>query len=252
MSLIGSQQNQISLNSMLGDLAFQDKATALIGYTFMGIDKITSSTTWVRPNNCRAIGVIAVGAGGGGGGAIGIASGTSCGAGGGSGSASYGFTNNIPKSLSISIGSGGTGGTSSGGNGGTGGDTKISNTQTLEVYLAAGGGTGGSGMPAAVTVPARTNSPGSGGVPIFGSWEISYLPGNPGFYGRCYGTTSISGKGAGSPLGGGEGTGLIGNAAGVTSITKGNGGNGACVENNTGGRAGATGAPGVVYIFKYG
>lgn len=194
MSLIGNLPNQISLNSMLGELAFMNRDQLFtFGYTEKNTTIYSVSTTWIKPVNCKAIRIIAVGGGGAGGGCA--PGGTRAAGGGGGGAYDEKFITNPPNEIVLTIGSGGNGWSSDGGSGG--------NT-TAGSYVLASGGAGGIGGSTASTTIARGNNGGAGGINS-GLGDFNFA-GNPGHIGEIFGTRSgnnggaISGRGGMSPL----------------------------------------------------
>lgn len=253
MSLIGNNSNQISLNSMLGEMAFQDRSSAIVGYVYRSVQTFYISTTWTKPDFCRAIRVVAIGAGGGGGGAAGIATGQNAGGGGGGGAYDETFIENPASSYLVTIGSGGIAGTSAGGNGGAGGVTKV-HVDGVTNLVVAGGGLGGAGRTAGSATAVRAGLGGIGGglssdFPI----GIIGLEGNAGHSGGMFANTGTpyGGKGGTSPLMGGDTFFSLTNTTPAAPTTRGAGGSGACCSNNATGRAGAAGANGLVIIYEY-
>ena len=197
---------------------------------------ITSNTTWNRPpgfNNDARVIIEAWGAGGGGGRANG---GNEARGGGGGGYKRREMRYaDVPSSLSIIIGTGGSGRTGSTGNGVTGGNTTIGSL--LTAYGGQGGGGAGSGNSTGGGGGGELGAGVTGGGRIGGGSGGSAAPTNDAKSIWGGGGGSISGEGGGAVHGGAGG----GNGSGIggTSIFAGNGGSGA-----TTGTAGAGVAPG--------
>lgn len=175
------------------------------------IEKITTSKDWIAPNDLRGdVTVIAFGGGGGGGGSR-----TQGGGGGGAGG--YVKIKNIPvspnESVSITIGSGGTGG-SFNGNGGTGGTTSFG------THISAPGGGGG-----------YSNGTGGSGDSGGGGGSSSSI------------SNMISG-GNGGTFGGGGGGGTNGNGGNGGTYGGGGGAGGGSGSSSIGGAGGTYGAAG--------
>src|SRR5262245_5050852 len=109
------------------------------GTTRVGVQVFTASGTYVPSANLISAIIECVGGGGGGGGVAGAGAYTYSGAGGGSGSYSRAVKTaaQIGASQTVTIGAGGSAGTSAPGNGGNGGDTSVG------ALVIGKGGTGG-------------------------------------------------------------------------------------------------------------
>lgn len=115
----------------------------------------TGNSTWTKPLGCRFVTAILVGGGGGGGSGRRAATTTARGGGGGGesgGTTVYTFwADDLPATMTVTVGAGGTGGASvttdtTGGNmGNMGGDTKLINPSTSAEILRAPGGVFGLG-----------------------------------------------------------------------------------------------------------
>ena len=191
-----------------------------------------------------------IGAGGGGGGAS-ISSITpdtqTCGGGGGSGAYARGFF--IPSSQTVTIGAGGTAGSSAGGNGGTGG------TSSFGALISCTGGTGGVGL--ATTSFANSQAGGIGGS-ASGAGIVFSSNGNAGGIAFSLNTSvpnvfiNVSGYGANSQYGNG-GAPLQATTVIATAGNNGTNGAGASggISNAGGGVAGGVGGNGIVIITEF-
>lgn len=240
------------------------------GAEFVASDAIaryyTSSATWTRPGGVRWVEVHTCGAGGGGGGGPREASGTATQGGGGGGAGSYRRQifrfDDLPSSVSITIGAGGTGGAGATVDGTAGTDGSAGGQTTFGSLLAGfggggGGGDGGGGAGAGMgnaasasgatagaanattqTVAGGTTAGGVANAAGGGSGAGGgALAGGAGFVGG----TGVSGGG-----GGGGGAGLP--TSGVSQGGEGRGGRGAFGAANTNGAttaAATNGAAGV-------
>jgi hypothetical protein len=164
---------------------------------------ITSSTTWNAPANVTSVDVECWAGGGGGYGG----SNTGSGGGGGAYSKKSGIAVTPGNGYSVTVGTGGNGGSS--GNGQPGGDSYFIDTSTI---LAKGGsgGTAGTG--------------GSGGQASAGVGDTKYDGGAGGSVSTSADAGGGGGGGAGSTGAGGNGSGSTGGTG--TAIGGGNGGNG--------------------------
>jgi len=214
----------------------------------IGLRVFTSSGTYI-PNPDMNFCLIEALGGGGGGGSTGFAAAGTGWAGGGGGSGGYGrglySAEQIADSQIITIGAGGS--TVSGSPGNPGGTTTVGSLLTVN------GGQGGGAMVSAIAgwgnaVGGAGATPGSGGS-VNGA-------GAPGSYAIVFGaTTSISGTGGSTRLGGGglalvvTGTNQSGNAAPANT---GAGGSGSAIQGVIGALTnGGTGGSGIVIITEY-
>lgn len=196
----------------------------------------TGNGTYTPTTGMKYCEVIVSGAGGGGGGVI-NSIGQECGGGGGAGGTSIKVFSaaTIGASQTITIGTGGAGGTTSGTNGSTGGNT------TFGALLTGNGGNGGHGN------NGGTSQGGAGGAASSGDINISGGGGGAG-YASDSSSKTIGGIGGASYWGGG-GLGYNTNVAGDNGQAYGSGGSGAA--GGTLSVAGGTGKAGVIYIREY-
>lgn len=169
----------------------------------------TSSTSWTVPTNVTSVAILCVGAGGGGGGCDDTDE-----TGGGGGGGALAYANSISttpgETLTITVGTGGSGGGTGGGNGGAGGNSSVSRGAT--VLCSAGGGSGGLG--------GRSSSNAAGGTVITGT-------GGAGGAGGSGSNRDTDFAGGGGGAGGYAGSGGAGGNQGVTNgATAGSGGGG--------------------------
>lgn len=208
--------------------------------------RFTSSGTWTRPTGCTHVDVYVTGAGGGGGAADGQGANTYAYAGGGQGGSTaikYRLDVRSISSSTITVGTGGAGGTTPSNNGTDGGNSVWSdgsNTYT------GGGGEGGTGKVATGSVISFGEGGGSG-TATGGDINIHGSPGI-GAYGQTHG------GGAGYWGGGTKGDPIAASTAtpGVDATSMGSGGSGANTYTSaTADAAGGDGADGQVLVIEY-
>lgn len=235
--------NDVSNPVVATDAVNRQTAISLLSAN-TGYELLTTSGTWVCPENVTQVIYGAIGGGGGGGGNP--ASGTGA-AGGGGGGAIWGVSAVTPgASYAYTIGAGGSGG-AIGAAGTAGGDTIIfSRTAT-------GGGGGGFGGAAAGAAGDGDASGGAGGA----------SSGNPGAGGGAAGGLAGAGttgaSNCASPTAGGKSGGVLGGRGGTSGDTTtptsggaggsygaGGGGGG---SNGVSGAAGGAGAQGVIVLI---
>jgi hypothetical protein len=199
---------------------------AASGYAGPGAQVFTSDGTFTIPSGITKLKATIVGGGGG----SGRGNGAPSGGGGGGGTAIKYLTSLTPgNTISVTVGSGGTGRTGSNGNGTTGGTSSIaSGTQSITTVSATGGAgsfgpTGGSpigiGAAGGSASNGDANINGSGGHQVlYSSTDAAYVPGNGG--------NSTLG---GGPVGSGTGNNYGGGGAGSAANTNGNNGGGGIV-----------------------
>jgi len=205
----------------------------------------TSASTFTIPTGKTTLKVTVVGGGGGTGSANPQSScqvNASGGGGGGGASITY-LTGLTPgNTLTVTVGNGGTAGTTNAASGGTGGTSSIaSGTQTITTVSATGGG----GSPA---VNQNTSINGAGGSAGTGSGGSANISGQPGTYGQQ--GFSNGGLGGGSILGGG-GNQTANFQSGVSASVYGGGSTGAVASSPSGGTPtsiGARGTEGMIII----
>ncbi len=239
--------------------AVRDKIETMGGTT--DVQTFNADGTWNKPAGVKIVKVEVIGSGGGGGGGARNSSTTvirgagRCG-GGGSHIKTWFLADDLPSSVAIVVGAGGTSGAgatsnaSAGSNGGTGGVTKFG-TGTYP-SLIVNGGTGGTGGAAA----AGTGTDGTGGAvatgPVAGPGSMTAGGGTGGGAGGTGGTApSIStGVDAAPFAGGGGGAGGFINASNAL-VLPGTGSDGTSNGTANGGSAGADGANGAT-VFAAG
>jgi len=217
--------------SVFGPTVFARKSTAGAP---TNIVSFTSSTTWTVPAGVTVIKRIRVWAAGGGGGGAGAVSATA-GAGGGSGA--YAETNYASVTpgfgITVTIGTGGSGGGSGGTAGSSGG------ASTFGGLCSAGGGGGGAGSTGGAASPG-----GAGGTPTVGQFQLG---GNGGGTPIALASNPyVSGAGAGAPFVGSSASGNQG-TAGSAGTVPGGGGNGGSATGSSG-TAGGGGGSGLIMI----
>lgn len=210
----------------------------------------TSSGTWTRPSGCKYVQLLGQGGGGAGGGVDGQGVGTA-GAGGGGGSGAWGWTDIVaaPASFTYTIGAAGAFGAAGAVDGGAGGNTAATVNGIGYSWL---GGAGGSGY------TASTSPTGVSDVGVGGFWTNLVGASNdglPGISNAAAGAGGVhSGAGASSLFGRGGtpvhfilSTALGGNAG----QGYGSGGSGGAANNVSTNVSGASGGPGILFIYEY-
>ena len=204
----------------------------------------TSSGTYTPTVGTTRVRVRMVGGGGGGGGGVG---GANAAIGGGGASGFYlefrvGDGTTAVTGGTVTRGAAGAGGSTSGGDGGAGGGTSIVINGTT---FTAPGGSGGEGQPSSV-VTGNTSGGSDAAIAPAGVDIVVQQAGEPGL---LISGTGFSGRGGGTPLGGG-GFALQGVADnGNTGSGYGGGGSGAVAT--AAGKAGGAGAAGVVIVEEF-
>jgi len=232
------------------------------GGTSAQVDTYTTTgsvLTWTKPAGAKAVEIIAFGAGGGGGGGAGNASAVlRNGGGGGGGGACTKIcyqADQVPSSLYVVVGLGGTGGASQvAGVAGTNSTVASNNTNppTTGVFARAGGG--GGGGPGGITDNGGGGGGGCGGAgatsastatSIGGAPAVAYTNAAVGGQGGGGGHTQNNGGGRAEYGGGGGGNGRINldnfRFRGGGSMYGGGGGGSGCGLNAAGTVAGGTG-----------
>lgn len=218
----------------------------LIGGNLKDIKYITASGNYVKPANLKYVIVELVGGGGAGGGASATSSSqASVGAGGSAGGYSRKkiLASDLFATETVTIGAGGTGGTSSGNDGGS---------TSFGSHLSA---TGGGGSYGGGTLSAQAWGPLAAGMGIGGDFN---LQGGPGGFGTTIGSgseRSISGNGGASYFGGGgrgsNGTGSNDTYQGDDAMNYGSGGSGAKNSGTQTAKRGGRGKSGIVIVYEY-
>jgi hypothetical protein len=213
------------------------------------VQLITATGSYVRPQGLTFIrGKISGGGGAGGGGAATAAGQASMGGGGGGGCGAEFImaADEIPSSVTVTIGAGGT--AVAGGAGNSGGTTNFGGLVT------ANGGSGGQSRTASAV--AFGVEPGDGGATIGGTFTSTLRGGSAG--GPGWGSDNglgISGSGGASHMGGGgraRRTTAAGAAlTGFVGRQYGGGGSGACCSGVSAATAGGAGAQGVAIIEEF-
>jgi hypothetical protein len=215
--------------------------------------------SWVAPAGVTSISVVAVGGGGGGSGTLGSNSGN----GGGGGGLAY--VNNISvtpgETLSVKVGSGGSG-APPGCGGGTGAESALLRGATYLVQVLGGNPVGGGGASGGTVVVGTGGTGGRGGASTTsssggggGAGGYSGAGGAGGENGVAGDGGSGGGGGGGSSTvtyggGGGGGVGILGqgaSGAGGGSLCGGGGGSGGAQGGRSGACTGDSGAPGGAY-----
>lgn len=207
---------------------------------FQSIEAFTSSGTWTKPKNARAVMVIAVGAGGGGGGGLNGNSGGNYYSGGSGGGAGYKVTkmfdaDDLTATVAVGVGSGG--------NGGTGGLLPTAGVSggnsTFGSYLTAYGGGGGfkGAASGSSLVTSGGGGGGSAGAGAVGN-SIAVLGGSPA---SVAGADGISGQGAGGKVVGAAGSNAEYGGGSGGSSTSSDGGDGGSSIYAAGGGGGGGG-----------
>lgn len=216
----------------------QAQARSNIGGTgnLIAVTTFTSSGTWTKSANGKAVFVEVHGAGGGGGG-VSSTVGYLTGAGGGEGGTALKYVSVPGATETVTIGAAGTAGTTAGTNGGTGGTTSFG------TWAVASGGTGGFGS----TSSNLTGVGGNPGVGTTGDVNIRGIPGGRNFA-NSTATEAISGMGGGR----GGGNSATGSAVGVAGTNGGGGSGGSSATFATNAAAaGGLGGAGYVIVWEY-
>lgn len=184
------------------------------GVGLLRVTTFTSSGTWIKPADCRAILVEVKGGGGGGSGGTLVSGGglsdfRSAGRGGGEGRFSIAYTASPAGSYVVTIGAGGAGG----------------------LY----------------DPPSGSGNGASGGTSSFGALASA----TGGLGGRVGGTVSEFG-GHGCGAGGGAGNSTSGGSASAGAANSGGGGGGGGIPGTLGGGAGGAGGSGYVRVYEFG
>lgn len=217
------------------------------------VQVFTSSGTWTRPAGVKRIIVEVQGGGGGGGGSD--TDGTAYTTGGGAAGASYGRSLIDVSAIStatVTVGTGGAGGTNLGTTGGTGLNSIWDDTTNLITAL---GGLGGTGSGAAQSV--TTIGPAANAIGRTATGADINLGGHGGANGSiCIADTNCTGGQGGAAHLGGSGAPGVRNAAPGASIGRlglnyGGGGGGSATSASTAGAAGGDGAPGIVIVWEF-
>lgn len=224
-------------------------SSAPAGSTSVAIQVFTANGTYTPTAGMRYCIVELVGGGGGGGGIGTFTSATGAGAGGGAGgqyARSVFSAATVGASQSVTVGSGGTGGTNAPTDGNDGGTTSFG-----ALFSAAGGAKGTGATPtSAITYPAGgVGSDASGG----GSFTCG---GKSGGYGVTGSTNQNVYGGAGGDSCLGQGAAQVRSVTngtpGLSGLKYGGGGSGAAGTGNSGaGSAGGNGAGGIAIITEY-
>lgn len=223
-------------------------------YTFDGTDifvdgvdqnNAANTITWTKPKQIRAVRAIVVGGGGGSGYSDSAGGQAAAGSGGGGGGTSIEFLTTLNNDTeTVTVGAGGTAGAVSGAvAAGTGGTSSFGPGTP---YLSATGGVGGGVGTSGTSVSALTTGT-LGGVGSNGDQNIRGGSGGPAF--RFSSTSTLSGSGGNSTLGGGAPA-VVPDTAGTAGGAYGGGASGAASNNGTD-RDGAAGAAGIVIIEEY-
>jgi hypothetical protein len=221
----------------------------------LGIQVFAShgTSTYTPAGGTTQVQVLTIGAGGGGGSTFHTSgSEISIANGGGAGAACMAFYTTGFSGATVTVGTGGAGGTSLG-NGAAGGNSSFvgsgSTSQTTN-----GGAGGGAGINSAP--PGYSGSAyGSGGAgPGASSGQIFFAPGAAGEYGMYLTTANAKPTFGGASIlgGGGLNPGLTSGAAGSNATSPGAGGGGAASTTSSGTSfAGGAGADGLVVVWEY-
>jgi hypothetical protein len=225
-------------------------AAAQLPAVLVGIQVLTSGTTYT-PTAGTKCQLVRGWAGGGGGGGASTTAVTDSAAGGGASGGYFERLYSITTTGTYAIGAAGTAGAAAAGTGGTGGNTTFTDGTTL---CTAFGGLGGVGMAGAATTTALVALGGAKGA-VSTNGQVNGI-GTPGDYGiRVNGVTGgiASGNGASSSLGGGgQGVAPAGAATTGNSATGfASGGGGAGVGALNGSAAGGTGSAGVIIVLEF-
>jgi len=202
----------------------------------------SANAVWTKPENLVAVKVTVIGGGGGGGGsaATGVGEGANAANGGGGGtSIKTILAKDLGRTVSVTVGAGGTAAAAGNNAGGTGG------TSSFGTHCQATGGTGGGG--GANTTGNAASSGGNGGIGTSGDINFS---GTGGTNGRVLaGSVLAVGLSGSSFFGGGIRPGAT--SAGTQPDPYGVGGTGATASASTAARAGGAGSVGIVYVEEF-
>ena len=212
-------------------------------------NKYTSPTSWTKPATLKAVKVTVVA---GGGGATGIRYGTNApfAPGGGASQAGYAYfpAASLPASpITVTVGTGGTGGASPGGVGGTrtaGSPGTSSSFGSLITATAGGGG------PATNNAPAGTNGTWSSPAPASNQFLYDEPPAVPAYFTanyRCYGRSTGGAMGQGGEVKAGGFPAPTGNTGGGY----GSGGGGFTTGPSADYGRGGDGADGIIIIEEF-
>jgi hypothetical protein len=244
---IAENRSQARVSLGLGDLATlnQPKQPTLNAYKVFDSD-----TTWSRETGTVRVIVEVLGGGGGGGGAAASNANDETGIGGGGGAGGYAIAEidvSSINSASITVGSGGSGGSAGGNSGSAGGNSEWSDgTNTVTGNGGNGGGTGGPSNSIQFVGNSASGGNASGGdVNVTGEGSVE----NPSFAGGISGTgpggSTIYGSSPRQNATTGSKDGGDGNGFG-------SGGTGGVSTNNAGNAAaGGNGGPGIVIVREY-
>lgn len=207
------------------------------------IQVFTANGTWTKPDGVTQIQVVVTGGGAGGGGSDSLSSSNFAGGGGGGagGTAIKWIDVTSITSVAVTVGGGGTGGSTSGGNGTAGG------TSSFGAYASATGGAAGNGGTNTVSAGTAAGGMGSSGtINLEGGSGKGSLSGNA--------AMPLGGNGGASYWGDG-GVGATRNSTGSTSgedaSAYGSAGGGAATYLSTSGGSGGDGAGGIVVVYEY-
>lgn len=225
-----------STSATTTDLHVTGVATFDISHAVATSTVFTKTGTWVRPTGVNTVTVQVVGGGGGGGGAD--TSSAQSSAGGGGGAACSTSIVDVTGNVTVTVGTGGAGGSNTGGNGAVGGNS----TFVASATITGTGGGGGFGQGSSGGFGAG----GSGGATTTADIEIKGQNGGDGF------DTAVIGGGAGghSCLGFGPIQQVNVDLPGERGESYGVGGSGAA-DNDSTGQIGGTGGDGVVIVTWY-
>jgi len=238
------------------------------------IQTFTANGTWTKPANCKQVRVILIGGGGGGGSGMFGTSGSQCGGGGGSGGGYVVkdlLASDLPSTVSVTVGSGGSGGVAVTQDGYNGKDGSDGGTTSFGTYAKAFGGKRGFGGSRWKTGrldffvgaggDAQTNSVRGGNAKIGigeSAADTINAPSSGGAGGGISTTSQGGGTGGTAQIGpggngGAGGFGRITGAgdAGISGSTYGGGGGGGGASKGTGSGAGGNGAAGICIVVSY-